>query len=752
MPRTKPWNINPEDLPDELPEKPVFDYVDADKTHTCGLKFKTRSHRLLLWVNAHKREYPSAKWERQTIDTVTMRTGRNNKTTGSLVVKFHTTTNVITVQGKAHDKWLANFSVILDIVNHWEIHPEDIPCVPGPEAGMLSLSFITPCIDGFRASQDTFSDLDLDESSLSISLDSDDSHASAVVEQHVFSISDKKGESTSRSIPSINITVTENEPKNDSNHSVPILDGNMNENVVACNAELIQNSYTRVIDDSNRAVQTLSLSIDKIKADVEKIPNRVFAFLKPNLDLLKKENETNRQLIESQISENKQLTDQLATISLLLHEEKSLLRDTKQKYADLQVQFNAYKREHDKLSKPEPSLSISRMKLTQPPGFPSCNLRTGLNMSFTASTPKRHVDDASKTFCDAIWKPPTASHDMVTETAPITNIMEPKEPAPATNSTATQVSSQSHTSDAEENSNAASVAASLSTPSSTTVTTDEVIAEVRNVTTGAVAHDSNPPMKDPTEPDGDFRKQRDSRFAMYNVRSNAESILIHDSTGKFVDGNKYMGSLKVYKQSANTAEKANEILNRWVVNTNCKYAVAHTGVNDVTDGTSPHRIIKHLKDLLDLMHDKHPNAVIAFSEILFLGRDDRDSNDNEAIKKINDEMETFCTLRDYMFVTHSNLQSTTCKLYVDDKHIDNRGGTAVFVSDILNGTGYRKERRKDPTATSNGRNVRTATYTNKQQGGDALAMPLPGKVANLDNDPQLMKLMLSYCLQNMLKL
>ena len=89
MTRTKPWNVRPEDLPDDLPEKPVYDYADVEKTKTCGLKFKTRPHRLLLWANAHKREYPTAKWERQTVDTVTMRTGNHNKEFGSLVVKFH---------------------------------------------------------------------------------------------------------------------------------------------------------------------------------------------------------------------------------------------------------------------------------------------------------------------------------------------------------------------------------------------------------------------------------------------------------------------------------------------------------------------------------------------------------------------------------------------------------------------------------------------------------------------------------------
>ena len=124
MPTTKPWNIKPEDLPADLPEVPVYDYEDQECTRPCGMKFKTKPDRFCLWVHAHRREFSTASWEKQTDDTITMRTGRANKEFGSIVVKFHITSQIILIQGKAHANWQSRFSVLLDMVNKWTEHED----------------------------------------------------------------------------------------------------------------------------------------------------------------------------------------------------------------------------------------------------------------------------------------------------------------------------------------------------------------------------------------------------------------------------------------------------------------------------------------------------------------------------------------------------------------------------------------------------------------------------------------------------
>ena len=98
---------------------------------------------------------------------------------------------------------------------------------------------------------------------------------------------------------------------------------------------------------------------------------------------------------------------------------------------------------------------------------------------------------------------------------------------------------------------------------------------------------------------------------------------------------KYMGSMPAFSQSTSTTVHALQVLNEWEPSDKVKYAVAHTGVNDITNGTSMHTIISNLKKLLNLMSDKFPQAVIAYSEILFIGRDNHDSNENVSVTKIN---------------------------------------------------------------------------------------------------------------------
>ena len=259
--RTKPWNLQPQELPIEVPEKPVFDYEDADRTISCGLKFKTRPHRLLLWVNAHRSAFPAAKWERRTIDTVTMRTGNNNKKVGSLVVKFHSTTNLVLIQGKAHNLWNTKFSELMDMVNHWENRPEDIPSVPEPglDNGILSLSFIDPFNGMNQCSQDTIhSDVDmmggiLDNDSLSVedSIESQCSQSShngnRTIAQAPISTS-IQGELL-KSFDDTDLETHSKSPK----ESVNAAKTRANDDVVACDTIVneIQKGYVKAVDDTH---------------------------------------------------------------------------------------------------------------------------------------------------------------------------------------------------------------------------------------------------------------------------------------------------------------------------------------------------------------------------------------------------------------------------------------------------------------------------------------------------------------------
>ena len=250
----------------------------------------------------------------------------------------------------------------------------------------------------------------------------------------------------------------------------------------------------------------------------------------------------------------------------------------------------------------------------------------------------------------------------------------------------------------------------------------------------------------------EYTNAQGRRSAAYSIKRKAESVLLKDSTGRSVDMQKYMGSMPAFSQTTSTTDHALNVMKEWETSEKVKYAVAHTGVNDVTNGSSSHIIIKNLKKLLNMMYEKFPEAVIAFSEILYIGRGNRNSRENLIVKAINEAMYKFCVENNFIYVSHDSLQKSDCTLYAehgrDPKHIDGRGGTAVFVSDILNATGYRRQQRRAvarPGGTTGSVMHITARRPDKRPGSSD--MRGNNDLVNCDND-QLFKLVMLRMLQS----
>ena len=110
------------------------------------------------------------------------------------------------------------------------------------------------------------------------------------------------------------------------------------------------------------------------------------------------------------------------------------------------------------------------------------------------------------------------------------------------------------------------------------------------------------------------------------------------------------------------------------------------------------------------MHTAFPNACIAFSETLYIGRGDRESVQNTQIKELNSHMMRFTRNNNYIYITHSTLQATRCRLFDDDVHINAEGGTAVFVSDIYKATGWHSQRHDVNTDTDGERVYYNRSY------------------------------------------
>ena len=136
--------------------------------------------------------------------------------------------------------------------------------------------------------------------------------------------------------------------------------------------------------------------------------------------------------------------------------------------------------------------------------------------------------------------------------------------------------------------------------------------------------------------------------------TDAEAVLIGDSTTKYMDRDRFMGRHRSYLQRASTS---------------------------------------NIRHSLSNMHLKFPNAHIAFTEILYVVEECSRPEINGKIKSINETMANFCEQQNFSFVKHTSLQSPECNLYDDDIHINRSGGTATFVSDIYRAVGFHQRSR-----------------------------------------------------------
>ena len=247
--------------------------------------------------------------------------------------------------------------------------------------------------------------------------------------------------------------------------------------------------------------------------------------------------------------------------------------------------------------------------------------------------------------------------------------------------------------------------------------------------------------------------QRRSR--KIKLRDAAETVLIGDSTIKHVDGKRYMGRTPSFIQRASTASIALDVLETWTPNSNVKFAVLHVGVNDVRDGLSACDISENVKSCMNQMHTIFPNACIAFSEILYIGRTERDSAFNECITQVNDNLERFIEGENYLMIRHPRLQSPQSRLYDDDIHINKDGGTAVFISKIHNTTGWRSYGARQDTETDgerrpyNNRNQRPARNQRLDISSQNPRKPTSSRRGNDESDmDQMLKLLTLSVLRN----
>ena len=713
-PQTKPWNTSLESMdPDE---QLYTDYKEEQRTVVNNFKFKATLPRCRLWIEVHRNhpDFQSVKWEVRSADVITLRTGSHNLSFGSVVVKFHLNTGVITIQGTAREKWknlYMDLKKTVDNLSHLE-PPSDLDvfisdlCSNAIDNRQRSASLAT--LDGRSASE-----LGLSHNN-SVEL-TDGSDIESDGELEVFS------KSKSKSLPNF---ITQND---------------------TTTVDLLQERYIRIIDGNNRAVENMAEKFELMKKHF----SRSLSELKSQLTIWKTSTQESINTVATSLDsyhyDNNMYSERLKES----HEELMVLKEAVTRYKDESFRLKKLNAElvteiSDLKSKLN-SRRVTQHKINteRSSAFPAPIFRSA-TPNVTASPSRRKMDMSSSfvhndTLSDeAIAKTlqleyvqenrdserqnrDLDSADSTSGPTPPTPVNPYEQPhvdktdlSPEPSPGKTVVNAETYQKPVEvPPSGDKTDLSSEQSPGKTTdkdVTSQSPSGEVKVVNGGAVYNSgTSSSLLDNTdngvnvnERDDAFSEQSAPRSQKMNLLMKADTIFLHDSTPKHVQQRRFMGAhLQSFSQRASTTGKALEYIKSWPMNSKVKYAFVHEGVNDITDNLSPDLIVRNLKSILLEMRKKYPNAMVCYSDILFIGRGDRQSSENRAVDYVNSEMGTFCTDEGFTRIPHNSLQSTQCRLFTDEKHIDGNGGTAVFVSDIYYATGFRKKGENSATTFYN---------------------------------------------------
>ena len=136
-----------------------------------------------------------------------------------------------------------------------------------------------------------------------------------------------------------------------------------------------------------------------------------------------------------------------------------------------------------------------------------------------------------------------------------------------------------------------------------------------------------------------FTSPQRRRSQRKNLRQQADVILITDSTGKYVDSSRFMGRQNyTFHERASTSDTVLRNLNRWPANDNVKSVILHNGVNDVRDGKTVSEIVDNLKSSLSTIKKLFTRAQKAYSEMLYIGSERSNPEQNEKVKDINHQI------------------------------------------------------------------------------------------------------------------
>ena len=645
-------------------EQIYTDYKDDKHTQVTNIKFKTTPDRIDAWITAHKEHFPEPDlWDHKP-SCATLRIKDSEH--GNLTVKFHKTTGVVLIQGAMHKYWKDQYYIKLQRrVSQLRLSPGNadshnetvLPYVAETDVKVL----VEP-----RASQ---GDDDEDDGSVHVLDDGDVSD-----EEHC---SNPNGTSTDSQL------------------------------------KIIEESYIRFCDSVVSELSNVRHLINNIDDEIKRLPMKLSDRIKRDIERLKISNED----YDATSAENVYLKSRVSSLIQDTQSQTREIWELKHEVADLKMIISATNRNDtphdgntnratsgsDEGSMPERTIDDG-MQPTSPAGRTSALAGESPASAETSTTVTRRgpppqaairVGTESPSLSAQGDTPPPSGHVNTTSPPPPSQGDNPQPPGHA-DPASPLPSAQGDTPPPSDHADPASPPPSDQDGSRR----EREGPRPHGRTRDAAMSDESESSDIDTDNNGYNIVTNKRADKLDQMKQQAQHIVFGDSTTKYIDKNRYMGRSPCFLQRTSTTSMAYDTTKGWRKNENVQSAVLHVGVNDVREGKDTNTIGYNVVKCLQNMADCFPNAKLAFSEILLIGRENHHSKSNETVRAVNEHVRDFCEENDFMYISHGKLQSPhAVGLFDDDVHVNNQGGTAVLVSDIQRALRNRQHKATNPNTT-----------------------------------------------------
>ena len=178
----------------------------------------------------------------------------------------------------------------------------------------------------------------------------------------------------------------------------------------------------------------------------------------------------------------------------------------------------------------------------------------------------------------------------------------------------------------------------------------------------------------------DFSANQNHNLPKKDDSAQGPILIISDSMPRGIKEMKLSSKIFIRKECfpGGTIKDINSYIQEFDGTTPCTKIVIHVGINDVFK-SSEAEIIEGIKNLINILKDKWPNALHIFSGIILLKTNSRK---NLIINRINQEIKLLSTTMNFTYLDNTNVVTLSSGLIGEETYLSNNKGIRKLANNL----------------------------------------------------------------------